>query len=137
MRRLNVKASQLAACVKYCMFALANPPERPKLQREEVLLLQLVKEDARVLGKLNSRIEWVLIFHHIVRDFDGIKSREYWPDADKKWSWLLSCSQSLRVARPFSLENLSLVEDYGGQDNARLINYEDEAKILTNIYDSK
>ena len=137
MRRLNVKASQLDACVRHSMFALATQPEQPKMQRREVLLLQLVKNDARVLGKLKSRIEWALLFHHIVRDSDGSKCREYWPDADKEWSWLLSCSESIRVARPFSLENLHLIEDYGGQDNARLINRKDAAMILPYIYDSK
>jgi hypothetical protein len=119
------------------MFALAAQPEKPKLQRREILLLQLVKEDARVLGKLKSRIEWALLFHHIVRDSGGSKCRKYWPDADREWSWLLSCSESIRAARPFSLENLPLIEDYGGQDNARLINHEDEAMILLYIYDSK
>ena len=137
MHRLNVKASQLDACVKHCMFAVATQPEQPKLQRREVLLLQLVKEDARVLGKLKSSIEWALLFHHIVRDSDGSKCREYWPDADKGWSWLLSCSESIRVACPFSLESLPLIEDYGGQDNARLIDHKDEALILPYIYDSK
>ena len=49
----------------------------------------------------------------------------------------LNCSEAIRVAHPFSLENLPLIEDYGGQDNARLINHEDEAMILPYIYDSQ
>lgn len=79
-----------------------------------------------VAGKSHNRIEWVLVFNHYEVDSDGSKSRRYWPDEGRVWRWIFNCSEARRVARPFSLENLSLSHDYSGQDNARLIGTEDE-----------
>ena len=130
MRRLNVRTAQLDACTELARLALAAKPQRPKLYRGELLLLCLVVEDALPLEKMDCRIEWYLVFHHYEGDPDGSKSRRYWPHEGRTWPWILNCSEARRVIRPFSLENLGLSQDYGGQDNARFINPDDEKKIL-------
>ena len=130
MRRENVQAAQLDACIELARFALAVIPQQPKLYRGELLLLGLVAQDARTLGKMDRRIEWVLVFHHHEGDPDGSKSRRYWPHAGRTWLWILNCSEARRVVHPFSLENLGLSQDYSGQDNSRLISPEDEKIIL-------
>jgi len=129
MRRLNVRAPQLNSCIENRRFALASQPQQPKLERGELLLLALGLQDASVCGKQDSRVEWVLVFHNYERDSDGSKSRLYWPDEGRVWSWILVCSESRRVVKPFSLENIGLSEDYSGQDNVRLITPEDERII--------
>jgi hypothetical protein len=130
VRRLNVRAAQLDACIEGARFALAAIPQHPKLYRGELLLLSLVAQDALTHGKRDHRVEWVLVFHHHEGDPDGRKSRRYWPHEGRTWLWILNCSEARRVVHPFSLENLGLSEDYSGQDNARLISPEDEKKIL-------
>ncbi len=133
MRRLNVRAAQLPACIRLARFALATKPQRPTLYRGELLLLCLVVEDALPRGEMNRRIEWVLRFHNYELDSDGSKSRRYWPDEGRVWPVILNCSEAQRVVCPFSLEHLGLSQDYSGQDNARLISPEDELKILPYI----
>ncbi|GJL58113.1 MAG: hypothetical protein NPIRA03_09700 [Nitrospirales bacterium] len=137
MRRLNVRAAQLDSCIKNRRFALATQPQRPKLFPGEILLLDLVLEDALTLGKKDSRIEWVLLFNNYQRDSDGSKSKLYWPHEGRIWSWILVCSEARRVERPFSLENLGLSQDYWGQDNGRLISSADEKIIMLYISGSK
>ena len=48
MRRLNVRQAQLQECIEESMFALGS---RPSLQNGEILLLQLVKGDAKQAGQ--------------------------------------------------------------------------------------
>jgi len=133
MRRLNVRTAQLDSCIRNRRFALASQPQQPRLFPGELLLLDLVLQDAWACGKRDSRIEWVLVFHNYERDSDGSKSRLYWPHEGRIWSWILFCSGARRVARPFSLKDLGLSQDYSGQPNARLIATEDERKILPYI----
>ena len=133
MRRLNVRTPQLDSCIENLRFALASQPQQPKLVRGELLLLDLVHQDALACGKQDSRVEWVIVFHHFERDRDGSKSGFYWPDEGRVWSWILICSEARRVLKPFSLENLGLSQDYSGQDNARVIAPEDERIILPYI----
>lgn len=61
MRRLNVQFSQIEECIRKSLFALPQLPADPPLQKGEELLLQLVMEDARRLGRLDSRSYFVPI----------------------------------------------------------------------------
>jgi hypothetical protein len=130
MRRLNVRAAQLDACVELARFALAAIPKNPKIKKGEILLLSLVAEDALPLGKLKCRVEWCLIYESPEGDPDGSKCKRYWPHEGRTWPWILKCSEARRVVCPFSLANVGLSQDYSGQDNARFISLEDEKKIL-------
>jgi hypothetical protein len=110
------------------MFAVDMLPVSPPLQRGEELLLQLVKADAGTLGKLNSRIEFALIFDRAVPDPTGAISREHWPEAGKTWRHILYCSETVPTI-PFSLERLALSKDYGGQTNPMHIDAADQQRI--------
>jgi hypothetical protein len=125
MRRLNVQFSQIEECIRTSLFAVAQLPRNPPLQRGEELLLQLVKADAAAHGKENSRVEFALIFDHVEPDPTGSVSRKHWPDAGKTWPYILHCSETIPTV-PFSLEKIGLSKDYGGQTNAMYIEPVDE-----------
>ena len=128
MRRLNVRFSQIEECIRTSLFAVDNLPVNPPLQRGELLLLQLVKEDAARIGKLDRRIEFALVFERVSEDPTGAISREHWPAAGKTWKFILHCSDTV-PAIPFSLESLWLSRDYGGIMNALYIEPADEERI--------
>lgn len=130
MRRLNVRAAQLKACIALKKFALSYKPHRPELYSGEILLLSLVLQDAIHIDKRHKRIEWFMKLHDLEEDLDGSKSRRYWPAEDRTWQWILNCSDVRQVARPFSLQDLKLSKDYGGQANPRTISSDDEPVIL-------
>jgi hypothetical protein len=125
MRRLNVRFSQLTECIEKSLFAVETLPRTPPLRSGELLLLQLVKEDAVRLGKLAARVEFALVFDRAEADPDGVLSRTHWPDAGKVWRYILVCSESV-PAVPFSLEKLGLREDYSGQRQCVSIGLDDE-----------
>ncbi len=128
MRRLNVKMAQIEECIRTSLFAVDSLPRKHPLKRDEVLLLQLVLDDARRLGKADSRVDFALKFEWAQRDRDGSRSMGHWPDAGKTWRYILHCSETLPTF-PFSLENLGLSRDYGGQTNAAYIEPVDAEKI--------
>ncbi len=128
MRRLNVRFTQIQECIEKSLFALPSLPRNPPLRKGELLLLQLVLDDARPMGKYNSRIEFALVFDHVVPDPTGALSRRHWPAAGKVWPHILQCSETVATI-PFSLENLGLSRSYGGQSTATYILPQDEAKI--------
>lgn len=130
MQRLNVRQSQIKECIEKSLFAVDIRPNYPK---GEILLLQLVKNEAILLGKLHSRIEFALIYDHYEIDHSGEISRYHWPLAGKTWKYILYCSKTI-VTIPFSLEDLNLSMDYGGQTNPREINPYDEERILPYIW---
>jgi hypothetical protein len=130
VQRLNVRQSQIRECIEKALFAVDRPPT---FQAGEILLLQLVKEEARNLGKLNSRIEFALIYDHYEIDRTGEISRRHWPLAGKTWRYILFCLRTIPVI-PFSLENLSLSADYRGQTNPLKIRQEDEIRISTYVW---
>lgn len=130
MQRLNVKQSQIRECIERSLFAVDLKPNYP---RGEILLLQLVKQEAILLGKLDSRIEFALVYDHYEVDHTGEISRRHWPSAGKTWKYILFCSKTIPTI-PFSLEQLSLSTDYGGQTNPRAIRPEDEQKIFPYIW---
>jgi hypothetical protein len=103
-------------------------PASPPLVQGEELLLQLVKEDAVRMGKEKSRIEFALIFDHVIPDPTGELSRRHWPNAGKTWRYILHCSETIPTI-PFSLESLGLSRSYAGQGNAVYIEPADERKI--------
>lgn len=130
MQRLNVRQSQIKECIEKSLFAVDIRPNYPK---GEILLLQLVKNEAILLGKLHSRIEFALIYDHYEIDHSGEISRYHWPLAGKTWKYILYCSKTIPTI-PFSLEDLNLSMDYGGQTNPRAINPYDEERILPYIW---
>ena len=132
MRRLNVRYTQIGECIKKSLFGLSRMPRDPELQPGELLLLQLEKHEAELLGKLESRVDFALIFDHLEHDSDGTISRSYWPQAIQTWPYILHCSATIPTV-PFSLESLNLSRNYGGQQNARYILPEDEKIILRYI----
>ena len=129
MRRLNVRFSQIEECIRTSLFAITSLPRTEPLRRGEFLLLQLTKDDAARMGKLDRRIEYALVFDHVVEDPGGSLSREHWPDAGKEWKYILKCSETIS-AIPFSLERLGLSRDYSGMSNPCLIEPQDEPRIL-------
>lgn len=74
MRRLNVRHTQINECIKQSLFGLSRKPRDPELQQGELLLLQLEKHEAELLGKLENRIDFALIFDHLEHDPDGMIS---------------------------------------------------------------
>ncbi|MEM2941630.1 MAG: HNH endonuclease [Thermoproteota archaeon] len=130
MQRLNVRQSQIKECIEKSLFAVDIRPNYPK---GEILLLQLVKNEAILLGKLHSRIEFALIYDHYEIDHSGEISRYHWPLAGKTWKYILYCSKTIPTI-PFSLEDLNLSMDYEGQTNPRAINPYDEERILPYIW---
>jgi hypothetical protein len=130
LQRLNVRQSQIQECIEKSLFAVDR---FPNFQAGEILLLQLVKEEARNLGKLRSRIEFALIYDHYEIDHTGEISRLHWPLAGKTWKYILFCSKTIPVV-PFAMEELALSTDYGGQTNPIRIQPEDEELIWPYIW---
>jgi hypothetical protein len=110
------------------MFALSARPMNPELIPGEVLLLQLVKQDAAYEGKLHSRIDFALVSDRLGPDPDGSISRAHWPNEGRTWKWIVYGLMTVPTI-PFSLEDLNLTQRYDGQDNARLISAADENRI--------
>ena len=125
MRRLNVRRAQIEECKQKQLFAINFKPQKPPLEKGELLLLQLVKTEALQSGKQSGRIEFALEFDHFEEDHDGSLSRKHWPSEDRRWRWILHCS-SIKPVKQFSIEELNLSRSYDGQDNARYI---DAAKM--------
>jgi 5-methylcytosine-specific restriction endonuclease McrA len=130
MRRLNVREAQIDECIQNSIYAIHSRPQNPELRQGELLLLQLVKNDANRLGKTKERINFALVFDHIKADRGGTLSRFHWPKENRTWPWILYCSATIPTI-PFSLENLQLsVSDaYQGQANPRYIFPQDEQLI--------
>ena len=103
-------------------------PQNPPLEPGEELLLQLVKADADRLGKLESRIEFALVFERLEEDPCGETSKRHWPNAGKTWKYILHCSETIPTI-PFSLQRLHLSKEYSGQTNPLYIEPEDAARI--------
>lgn len=129
MRRLNVRYAQIGECIKKSLFGLSRKPRSPELQPGELLLLQLEKHEAALLGKLESRIDFALVFDHLEHDPNGTVSQTYWPQAIQTWPYIIHCSATVPTV-PFSLELLNLSKNYGGQQNPQYIDLEDEEIIL-------
>jgi hypothetical protein len=129
MRRLNVRQAQIDECIRKSMFALSIRPQNPELQKGELLLLQLVVQDAAHLHKLHRRIDFALVFDHLERDHDGSISREHWPAEGRVWNWVVYGSETVPTV-PFSLEDLPLARSYQGQDNARYLDPADEQLVM-------
>jgi hypothetical protein len=110
------------------MFALSERPRNPELQPGELLLLQLVMQDARRLGKTRERVNFALVFDHIEQDHDGRISRQHWPKEGRTWNWIVYASATVPTI-PFSLEHLGLARDYTSQNSSRYIDPVDETKI--------
>ena len=127
MRRLNVREAQIDTCIRESMFAIPERPLNPEMRPGELLLLQLAKQDASRL-KLKHRVNFALVFDHLVRDYDGSISRHYWPTEGRTWKWIVYGSATIPTI-PFNLEDLSLSRDYSGQTNPRYILPNDEEII--------
>lgn len=134
MRRLNVQFTQIDECIRKSLFALPALPANPPLHKGEELLLQLVLQDARRLGKEDQRIEFALIFDHVEEDPVGETSRRHWPNADRTWRYILHCSETIPTI-PLSLERLGLSRSYAGQMNCVHIQPRDEAKVRPYLKD--
>lgn len=128
MRRLNVQFSQIEECIRLSLFAVDMLPQNPPLERGEELLLQLVKADADRLRKLDSRIDFALIFDRVEEDRTGDISRLHWPNAGKVWKYILHCSETVPTV-PLSLERLKLNRDYAGQINPMYIEPNDAVVV--------
>jgi hypothetical protein len=128
MRRLNVRLAQIDECIRHSMFALNSRPANPELAPGELLLLQLVKQEALREGKMRSRIDFALEFDRLELDLNGTISRAYWPNEGRTWKWIVYGRMTVPTI-PFSLEDLGLSRSYDGQDNARLLSREDEARV--------
>ncbi len=128
MRRLNVRETQIDECIRMSMFALHQRPQNPELQRGDLLLLQLVKNDAEAQHQIEERINFALVFDRIERDWDGSISRIHWPNANRVWSWIVYGLATVPTIS-FSLESLNLSRSYSGQDNARYIDPIDQEVI--------
>lgn len=126
MQRLNVRSTQIRECIEKSMFAVDR---LPRFTSGEILLLQLVKSEARDLGRLRSRIEFALVYDHYEQDHTGEISLQHWPQAEKIWKYILFCSRTIPIV-PFSLEDLSLSRNYAGQTNPMAISAQDEQLIL-------
>lgn len=129
MRRLNVRIAQIEECIRMSMFALDVRPANPEFVQGELLLLQLVKQEAVLAEKLHSRVDFALVFDRIEPDPDGLVSRAHWPNEGRTWKWIVYGQMTVPTI-PFSLEDLNLSRSYTGQDNARRIDPVDEEKIL-------
>jgi hypothetical protein len=130
MQRLNVRQTQIRECIERSMFAVDR---LPNFSAGEILLLQLVKEEARKLEKVNSRIEFALVYSHYEIDHSGNISRRHWPNAGKTWRYILFCTETIPTV-PFSLEKLPLQYSYSGQTNPIAIDQQDEKHILPFIW---
>lgn len=132
MRRLNVRFTQIEECIEKALFAVDALPRNPPLAPGELLLLQLIKQDAAELGKLDSRVEFALVFDHADSDPTGHRSREHWPNAGKTWRYILVCRDAV-PAIPFSLGQLELSQSYGGQSQCVHIN-PDDAEVIRRYF---
>lgn len=130
MQRLNVRQSQIRACIEKSLFAI---DQTPHFQKGEILLLQLVKAEAAQLGKLHARIEFALVYDHYEVDHTGEISRQNWPQAGKVWKYILICSDTIPTI-PFSLEDLLLSNNYAGISNPLSISQEDETMISSYVW---
>jgi hypothetical protein len=130
VQRLNVKQSQIRECIENSLFAVDTIP---RFTKGEILLLQLVKQEAILTGKLHSRIEFALVYDHYEVDHTGEISRSHWPMAGKTWKYILFCSETIPTI-PFSLEDLPLSSDYRGRTNPRAISQKDEVLIQPYIW---
>jgi len=130
MQRLNVKQSQIRECIEKSLFAVNQVP---RFHKGEILLLQLVKDEAREYGKLKERIEFALVYERCEIDHAGVISQQHWPNAGKTWKYILICSDTIPTI-PFSLENLHLSKDYAGQTNPLAINKKDEDLISSYVW---
>jgi hypothetical protein len=128
MRRMNVQFAQIEECIRTALFAVDALPRNPSLEPGEPLLLQLVKSDATRIGKEKSRVEFALLFDRAVEDRTGERSRTHWPRAGKVWRYILECRETIPTI-PFSLEDLGLSRDYGGQANPQYIQPSDAQLI--------
>ena len=86
MQHLNVRQTQIRECIERSMFAVDL---FPRFEKGEILLLQLVRAEARDHGRLHSRIEFALIYDHYEVDYTGEISRHHWPLAGKTWKYIL------------------------------------------------
>lgn len=129
MRRLNVRAAQIDECIQKSLFAIPYRPQHPELKPGELLLLQLVKDEARQLGLEHERINFALVFAKLQEDYDGALSRLHWPKENRTWRWIVYGSATVPTV-PFSLEDLPLSKRYEGQTNPISIDEQDEQKIL-------
>jgi hypothetical protein len=130
VQRLNVKQSQIRECIEQSLFAVDTVP---RFKKGEIFLLQLVKQEAILTGKLHSRIEFALVYDHYEVDHTGEISRSHWPMAGKTWKYILFCSETIPTI-PFSLEDLPLSSDYRGRTNPRAISQKDEVLIQPYIW---
>src|SRR4030042_1000742 len=130
MQRLNVRQSQVRECIEKSLFAI---DQTPHFHKGEILLLQLVKNEATSLHKLQARIEFALVYDHSEVDHTGEISRQHWPQAGKTWKYILVCSDTIPTI-PFSLEDLPLSNNYAGQTNPLAITQEDEAVISAYVW---
>ncbi len=130
MQRLNVRQSQIRECIEKSLFAI---DQTPHFHKGEILLLQLVKNEAQGLGKLHARIEFALVYDRYEIDHTGDISRQHWPLAGKTWKYILFCSDTIPTI-PFSLEELRLSNKYAGQTNPLAISQEDEAVISPYVW---
>jgi len=132
MRRLHVRAAQIKECIQKHMYAIYSRPSSPELQPGELLLLQLVKGEAKQPDQLKSRINFALVFDHIEPDNDGTISRQYWPRENRTWRWIVYGSATVPTI-PFSLEDLPLARSYKEQNNPSTIEKRDEEIIMPYI----
>ena len=129
MRRLNVRSAQIDECIQKSLFAIPYRPQNPELQPGELLLLQLVKDEARQLGQERERINFALVFSRLEADHDGALSRFHWPTENRTWPWIVHGSATVPTV-PFSLEDLPLTKRYEGQTNPMYLDPHDEQVVL-------
>ena len=129
MQRLNVRQTQIKECIENSLFAVNHVPN---FQRGELLLLQLVQQEA-LHARRSHRIEFALVYDHFEMDHTGNISRSHWPLAGRTWKYILFCSKTIPTI-PFSLEDLPLARKYAGQTNPMPITPEDEKKIMPFIW---
>ena len=109
MRRLNVRQAQIDECIQKSMFAINSKPQNPELQPGELLLFQLVKQEAGQLHKLSSRIDFGLVFNRLERDHDGTISRLHRPAEGRIWNWIINGGDiSRRVGSPVAVTAIRL-----------------------------
>lgn len=78
MRQLNVRSAQIDECIQKSLFAIPYRPQYPELQLGELLLLQLVKDEARQLRQEYERINFALVSRLLEEDHDSIFSQLHW-----------------------------------------------------------
>lgn len=130
MRRLSVKAAHMNVCIEKSVYALK--PEKPHLQRGELLLLQPDKIEAARQRIQHCRTNFALVFDHIAydRSYDDDTTiiRHLWPNASPNWRWILYGSATIPTI-PFSLNDLNLSKRYDEFTPYPVIKKEDEEII--------